>query len=400
MIYDWVIALGFLAFTPKLLLERRKKQFPSIKERLGLDVPDPKGRDVLWIHAVSVGEVKSAKPLFEKIRAERPNAFLLITTASVTGQEEAKRSLKQADAIRFLPLDISWVIKRWVRRLKPKALFLVESDFWYNLVKHISLNGGKVALVSGKISERSAVRFKWALPFAKKLFSYFDLLLLQNQEYLNRFAPLIDNPKKLIVTGNLKFDGRPVFVDKSAYPLPQGISITCTHAPEEEEILDALGEIDIPIFLAPRHPERFSEVAELLERKKIPFIRWSQYQARNGQERVILIDGMGLLPIFYSFSKLTIVAGSFSSRVGGHNILEPCLYGVPVFFGPHMHAQKELTQRLLDSGAGVQTTSLELKEVIKKYFTSPIPQQKAVQKLLIEVQGPLQKTWEQLQFFC
>ncbi|HEX2583314.1 MAG TPA: glycosyltransferase N-terminal domain-containing protein [Chlamydiales bacterium] len=399
MIYNCLLALGFLAFLPKILWESRKKQFPTFKERLGVDFPDPKGRAVLWIHAVSVGEVKAAKPLFEKIRAESPRAFILVTTASVTGQEEAKRSLSQADAFRFLPLDFSWIVKRWVRALQPKVLLFSESDCWYNLAKQVSKAGGKVALISGKISERSTKRYRWVPWFAKKLFSCFDLLLLQNEEYLTRFQSIIDTPEKLSITGNLKFDAAPIAIDKTCYSLPLGIAITCTHAPEEEEILDALEGIDLPIFLAPRHPERFQEVAHLLEQKNIAYVRWSEREKKGGGERVILIDGMGLLPIIYTFSKLAIVAGSFSSCIGGHNILEPCLYGVPVFFGPHMHQQTELRDRLLASGAGVQTTLSDLPGAIQQFLASPTAQKAAVQKLLIQTQGPLQKTWEKLQPF-
>jgi len=394
MIYDCIIALGFLVFLPKIFWESRKKQFPSIKERLGLDLPDPRGRSVYWIHAVSVGEVKSAKPLFEKLRAQYPDAFILVTTASVTGQEEAKRSLKKADAFRYLPLDFSWITKRWAKRLKPKALLFIESDLWYNLVKYVSENGGKIALVSGKMSERSAKRYKFASGYSRKLFSRFDRILVQNEEYFERFRNIVDDPKKLFVGGNLKFDATPVAIDRSRYDLPTGIIVTCTHAPEEEELLDALMPVGLPIFLAPRHPERFQEVALLLQQKEIPFIRWSEFEKKRGGERVILIDGMGLLPIFYAFSRLAIVAGSFSSRIGGHNILEPCLYGVPVFFGPHMHQQKELTERLLASGAGVQATIAELPVMLETFLANPGSQLLAVQKLLVEAQGPLEKTWE------
>jgi 3-deoxy-D-manno-octulosonic-acid transferase len=403
MIYDCVIALGFLFFLPKMLWESRRKRFPTLKERLGLDLPEPKGRTVFWIHAVSVGEVKSAKPLLEKIRASRTDAFILVTTASFTGQEEAKRSLKQADAFRFLPLDFSWIMKRWAFLLKPKLLLFIESDFWYNLAKHVSEAGGKVVLVSGKISERSAKRYKFGSFFAKKLFSHFDLLLLQSEEYLERFRSIVDEPKKFCVTGNLKFDALPTVIDRSRYQLPLGITVACTHAPEEEEILEVLLErdleLDLPLFLAPRHPERFQEIAELLERKNIHFIRWSEIEKRGGGEKVFLIDGMGLLPIVYAFSHLAIVGGSFSSRVGGHNVLEPCLYGVPVFFGPHMHQQKELAAILLSSGAGVQAPLEELPSAVKKFLAEPAAQRAAVQKLLAGTQGPLQKTWAELESF-
>ncbi len=391
--YDVVIALGFLSFLPKILWQRRKKRFPSLKERLGVDVPSSNGRTVFWIHAVSVGEVKSAKPLFEKIRTQYGDAFILVTTASVTGQEEARRSLGSADAFRFLPLDFSWIMKRWVRLLQPKALLFIEGDLWYNLAKSVRKGGGKIALVSGKISKRSAKRYARGSFFAKKLFSLFDLLLLQNEEHLLRFRSFLGEKENLFVTGNLKFDASAIRIDRSLYDLPLGIAITCTHAPEEEELLDALEGIQEPLFLAPRHPERFQEVAEMLQRKNIDFIRWSEI----GQKRakVILVDGMGLLPIFYSFSRLAIVGGSFSSCIGGHNILEPCLYGVPVFFGPHMQQQKELADHLLSSGAGTQVSIEQLAAAVQTFLADSTPQKGAVQT----TKSPLRETWERLEVF-
>jgi 3-deoxy-D-manno-octulosonic-acid transferase len=401
--YNFAIGLGFLLFLPKIGWDQRKKQkrFPSWKDRWGSDVPDPEGKTVFWVHAVSVGEVKSAKPLVEIIRTEHPEAFILVTMASVTGQEEAKRFLKEADAFRFLPLDFSWIMRRWTDCLQPKALLLIEGDLWYHLTKHVARVQGKIVLVSGKISLRSARRYQSVAFFSKKLFSLFDLILLQNEEYLKRFQSFVEDEKKLFVTGNLKFDGVPVQIDRSLYEkiLSPGIMIACTHAPEEEELLDALQGIDLPIFLAPRHPERFQEVALLLTKKRIDFVRWSEKEKRRGGERVILIDGMGLLPIFYSFSQLAIVAGSFSSRIGGHNILEPCLYGVPVFFGPHMHQQQELAESLLLCRAGVQVSTSELAVAVQTFLAQPVSQRLAVKKLLQTTQSPLKKTWEKLQFF-
>lgn len=350
-------------------------------KRLVQPIPDCLGKEVIWIHGVSVGEIKSAAPLYIRLRASHPDAFFLVTTTTTTGQAEARRSLSTADAICYLPIDFPWIVSRWVSKLKPKLFLLIESDFWPFLLHAIRKMGGKNILVSGKISEKSANRFKVLSFFSKKLFGAFDLLCVQNEEYEKRFLPFITDKKRLQVLGNLKLDISAQSVDIEAWReklqcAPQTIAITCTHAPEEEEILEALlKNQDLFFFLAPRHPDRFEEIAELLEKKKIPFCRFTELEKKRGDERVILIDVMGKLPICYALSRVAIVCGSFTP-IGGHNVLEPCLYGIPVIFGPHMHTQVEFTQRVLKAEAGFQVEISQLLATIDSILMNPSMEKK------------------------
>lgn len=348
---------------------------PHHFRRLFAPIPKPNGKEVIWIHAVSVGEAKSVQSLFHSLRAENPAAFFLITATTSTGLAEARRSLPAADAFAYMPIDIRPIVRRWASKLRPKLFILVESDFWPNLLAAIKKHGGKTLLVSGKISERSAARFAAFSYFSKKLFDRIDLLSVQNTEHAQRFLPLVE-PAKIKIGGNLKLDHRPLAVDAAYWRQKLSISdpaitLACTHAPEEEELLSLLPLDRYCLFLAPRHPERFDEVAALLQRRNIPFIRWTQIDQKRGGERVILVDAMGQLPICYALSRLAIVAGSFAPHVGGHNILEPCLYGVPVFFGPHTHGQKELTARVLAAKAGIQTPYATLPAIVESFFSTP-----------------------------
>lgn len=145
------------------------------------------------------------------------------------------------------------------------------------------------------------------------------------------------------------------------------ITISCTHAPEEELLLNRLQDGPWSLILAPRHPERFEEVAEILKQRRIPFSRWSRGESG---ERVLLVDAMGQLPICYAQSQLAILGGSYVEHVGGHNVLEPALYGTPVFFGPHMHGQIEFAKRALESGAGLQVELSDLRHTVDQYFSS------------------------------
>ncbi|MBS0625381.1 MAG: 3-deoxy-D-manno-octulosonic acid transferase [Verrucomicrobia bacterium] len=371
MVYDALLALFAVGSLPKVLWDRwkKKKKRPTFAERLGLSVPDLKGRPVIWIHAVSVGETKAAQPLFRRLKVRYPDSFFLITNGTATGQAEAKRSMPDADAFAFLPLDFSFIMRRWAKKLRPTHFILIESDFWYNQLRFLKKENTRLILASGKLSERSSARFRKFPFFAKKLFGLFDLLCAQNGEYAARFAPFAS---KIEVTGNLKLDIEPKPVDLTPYAhLPRpAMTIACTHDPEEREILEALKPLKFLTFLAPRHPERIGSVEQILQNLSIPYILWSQVQKRTN-ENLILIDSMGQLPICYSLSQFAVVAGSFTDKVGGHNLFEPCQYGCPSLFGPHTYTQKEFTAKILEAKAGLQLPLSELASTLQKLLEKP-----------------------------
>lgn len=362
-----LIFLYLLLIAPKLLFDRLKKgkKHPELLQRLGFKVPQVPN-PAIWIHAVSVGEVKAAQPLFLALKKAHPNSFFLITTTSATGQAEAKRSLPTAHAFAYLPIDLSWVVKRWVKKVNPIQFILIESDFWPNLLKTLKKNGTKITLVSGKMSERSAKRFRFFLPFAKRLFAHFNALCVQNEDHYQRFFPLVPDPKRLHITGNLKLDIEAAPIQPISLPLPT-ITVSCTHPSEEESLLNVLLGGPWLILLAPRHPERFQEVAQMLTTKKIPFSRWNDPK-KTGP--LILVDAMGQLPICYASSKLAILGGSYVTHIGGHNILEPCLYGAPVLFGPYTFGQKELVKKVEEAQAGHTVPLSELRSFVEKFFAN------------------------------
>jgi 3-deoxy-D-manno-octulosonic-acid transferase len=393
LIFLYLILIG-----PKLLLDRiwRGKRHPEFLQRLGFKIPEA-DRPVIWIHAISVGEVKAAQPLFRELKKKEQKAFFLITTTTATGQAEAKRSLSDADAIAYLPIDFSWVVRKWVEKLKPKLFLLIESDFWPHLLSTLKKNGTKIVLVSGKVSERSAKRLQTFSSFSRKLFSHFDLLCVQSEEHFHRFRPFVSHPHRLCITGNLKLDIEPQPVDVSYWKqqlnLPDlTLTIGCTHASEEELLLPPLLATSWFLILAPRHPERFAAVSQLIAKKNIPYFRWSQRAERRGGERVLLIDAMGQLPICYSLSRLALVAGSYIDHIGGHNVLEPCLYGAPVIFGPHAYAQKDLTSRAIQSGAGALVPLDELPTFLAHFPAREAAMRTAAQQLIASGRGSTART--------
>ena len=349
-----------------------KKYRQSLLQRFGIGFPTiQKGtRKLIWIHAVSVGEAKAVAPLAKKIKAEEKNVLIVISTVTETGHTEAKKSIPEADFHVFLPFDFNWIIRPIVQRVKPDAVILCETDFWYNFLSSCKEVGASIILANGKLSERSLRHHQRFPSFSKPLFALIDTFCLQSDHYTNRFLQLGIPKEKIEVTGNIKMDGHyPQLPANELREWKQKFSIGegdlllvagSTHDPEEEMVLDALQQAweKIPrliLLLVPRHPERFLEVAKLLDHRNIPFSRYSQLETAKNQTRVVLMDQMGLLRQCYQLADVAFVGGSYIPKVGGHNILEPAWYGVPVVFGPHMRSQPEMVDLIHRYKAGLQT---------------------------------------------
>jgi 3-deoxy-D-manno-octulosonic-acid transferase len=374
----------------------------SLLARLGLGFPLFKAKPeekVVWMHAVSMGEVRAMVALFHQIQ---PHFTVVISTTTETGLAEALRSMPGAKAHFILPLDFSWTMRRLIKQINPSHLILCESDFWLHLLTLAKAHGAKISLINGKVSERSCHRFKRFSFFTKRLFSSFDLICLQNEIHYNRFVSMGVPYKKLHVTGNLKLEA-PVKKMQNVESFRSKLGITSTdsvlvigstHHPEEEELLTALAPLlpSLKILLVPRHPERFDAVASLLERKSIPYHRYSNPAPATAN--LILIDAMGQLNFCYQIANLAIVAGSYGSQIGGHNIFEPIQQSIPVFFGPHMHAQQELKDLVLSYQAGKEVPLDQLCNEVSLFFKNPTKYTQACQKLLDSIQGATQKTFD------
>jgi 3-deoxy-D-manno-octulosonic-acid transferase len=358
-----------------------------------------------------MGETRAVIPFFRLLRKEYPDALIAISSTTETGHAEAKRSMPEAAAHFFLPLDFSWVVKRVMKRIHPNALILCESDFWYHLITQASSRGASVQVINGKISDRSAKRFRFAQQFTRHLFGPIDHLCVQSERYRKRFISMGISPERLSVTGNLKFDVLPKQLtpaEKTQWQKELGIqekdrviAIGSSHGSEEELILNALDPIwkkipDLKVILVPRHPERFHEVAEQLKLRGYSLCTYSQRAHQTGIERIILIDAMGFLNTCYQLAEVAIVGGSFISTVGGHNIFEPVLLDIPVLFGPYMHTQLDLVELVSPSGAGKQVALEQLADELFSLLTDAHAYTSAVEacrRLAQEVQGSAQRTY-------
>ena len=373
ILYQILIHLAFILYLPKMLYQMvctgkyRKnffmRLFPLSQPRF---VPDPK-KKLVWFHGVSVGEINALVPLVERYIASQEYQ-VVVSTITETGFEAAKKKLKGAVAYFYLPFDFSYIVKKLVRHYPPSLLILSEGDYWWNFLRAVKEVGAKIVVVNGKMSQRSFHRLKKLKIFSTKLFSLIDLFCLQGRLHFNRFRALGIPLEKLLVCGNIKLDApfevmgeeeihrffKYLNIDHGAPIITAG----STHAGEEELILDQMESVwekfpQAILLVIPRHPERFDEVDRLLKERGHRYHRLSQPE-KIDRPKVVLIDAMGIVNPCYQISSVVVVCGSFTKTVGGHNVIEPCFYQVPVLFGPYMFSQIHLKELVQEYQAGTQ----------------------------------------------
>ena len=380
--YDLFLHLYVCASLPKIV-----RDWPKYKnnfwKRLGVGFPhiEKNGRPLVWIHGVSLGETKAAAPLVKRLKSLQNPPLIVLSTTTETGHAEGLKNAPLADFHLFLPFDFSYIIRPIIKRIAPDLVILTETDFWYHFQEAAKKVGAQLIVINGKISQRSFNRLG-KFPFiAKRVLSSIDHFYLQGDLHRDRFAQLKIPPSKLTVTGNLKLDAEIGVCDIPSLKKQLGITnqpiltLGSTHDPEERIWIGALKQLwstfpDLKVLIAPRHPERFDAVAQLLFSHALPFTRWSE----NGTfhtSSILLVDGMGLLKKCYQISDLAFVGGSFTPKIGGHNILEPLFYGKPVLFGPYMHSQPDLLELVNVYQAGLQIRPETIALTLQKLLTTP-----------------------------
>ncbi len=410
-VYHTFLSLAFCVLAIRWVFQKRIKgrDFSYFAARFGAHIPVlPKTDDLIWIHAPSLGETRAALFFIRLLKKKKPEAQIVLSTTTLAGLAEGQKQLPELNAHFLLPLDFSWIMRKCVRRLSPKMLILVEGDLWYQLISAVKDAGGKSVLINGKVSEKSQKRYRLFPLFTRKLFDKMAFLCVQSKRYQERFKAMGVPDEKIAVTGNLKFDAsfselslseKAIWQEKlKITPEDLVVVIGSTHPKEEEELLSAIEPLfeklkKLKVLLVPRRSERFDEVFSLLQKLSFPVGRYSR--GLQGNERVILIDAMGVLTQCYQLGAVAIVAGSFSSHVGGHNILEPVLLGIPVLFGPSMHTQMDMKELVLQAGAGASVEAQNLAQVLLSLLQDPQKQLQYKQSALHlkkEIQGSSERT--------
>lgn len=345
------------------------------------------GRKRIWIHAVSVGEATAAEPLVKALKAEWPDADIVISTTTVTGQAVAEKRYGAAHVV-YYPHDFSWTVKRFLDRIKPSIVVLMELEVWPNMTAEAAARGIPILVVNGRITERSAKRYKQGWAFVRGAFVRATRWLVQTDEYADRLKHLGVDPAHVIVSGNIKYDAvdtaPPSQSHRTALRTELGIATDApvliggsTHPSEEAALLDSVKKLQastapgLRLILVPRHPERFNAVEDEIRAAGFVCIRRSAMQ--NPQDiappsHVILVDVMGELKRMYAAADVAFVGGSLIPH-GGQNVMEPCGMSVPVIHGPHMHNFNEAIDILRACNGSIEISRESLLPELNQLFS-------------------------------
>jgi 3-deoxy-D-manno-octulosonic-acid transferase len=364
--YNVALLIGLVVSAPWWLwrMATTHKYREGLGERLG-GVPErlrsePDTRPVIWIHAVSVGEVLAVSRLISELDHALPGHRILLSTTTRTGQDLARQRIG-ANRVFYAPLDLPWATRAYLDTLRPELLVLAETEFWPNLLAGCFRRGIPVAVVNARISDRSWPRYRALRGLWKHFLSRLSLVLAQSDVDADRLRALGCPADRVSVAGNLKFDIRAAQEAEATRMLktlaPNAVFVVAGSTLEgEESAVIAAHRSVLPQYpslitvLAPRHPERFDYVAALLDASGVPWVRRSSWKGNGalsllGPGQIVLLDSIGELASVYSLASVAFVGGSLVPA-GGHNPLEPAQFGVPIVMGPHYANFRSITEDL------------------------------------------------------
>ncbi|HVQ40100.1 MAG TPA: 3-deoxy-D-manno-octulosonic acid transferase [Pyrinomonadaceae bacterium] len=425
-IYSLLLGLGFLILLPRFLFDafRHGKYVAGFRERLGKLAPlDTSGQPVIWVHCVSVGEAQAAVPLVQGLRQKFPSHAIAISTITLTGQNLARKIFKgQAARVFYFPFDWRFVARRTLKAINPAIVLLMETELWPGFLRECESQQIPTVIVNGRLSERSFRRYRRITRLMSRVLRSISLAVMQTEADAARLKHLGMDAARTHVSGNMKFDAGTVPLNDSLSaefrrrfkltgdtPL---ILAASTHAPEEEILLNALRQLSAGaapkprLMIAPRHPERFSEVADLLKAAGLQWTRRTAAAAATDAEtEVVLLDSIGELKSAYSLASIVFVGGSIANT-GGHNILEPAAVGAAVITGPHTYNFKLVVETFVDADAIIQLQSssnaaaaTELAQVLSELLSNPGRQHELgnrAQTLVSQNRGATERTLDLL----
>ena len=376
-VYSALIVLFFIVMSPYLLYQavRYRKYVTSLPQRLGI-LPvsfNLDGDESIWIHAVSVGEVLTARALLQELRTRYPRLRIFLSTTTITGHQVARNNLQYIDEVFYFPFDFGFIVRRTLRLVKPRLFLMMETELWPNLLRACRAAGVKTVLVNGRISSRSYPRYKLARRFFTHVLAHVDRFCMQGEESARRIVEIGADPARVTVTGSLKFDSLEVpglspAVDRGQNRVLRYFRVgadrpvliaASTLKGEEEPVLEAFQRIRATrptalLIIAPRKPERFDDVERLARRSGWNVARRTELPVdADPRYDVVVLDTIGELAQLFQIATVVFVGGSLVDA-GGHNILEPAVFGKPILFGPHMQNFAEIARTFLDNGAAVQ----------------------------------------------
>jgi 3-deoxy-D-manno-octulosonic-acid transferase len=433
-IIDCVYLLAAFAITPTVVyrMVRYKRYRAGWANRFGrITRKDPALKKCIWLHAVSLGEVNAAKTLVEELENRFSYFEIVISTTTDTGFARAAAVFGANYKVFYFPLDLSFTMRRAFLGIQPAVCILMELEVWPNFVLIADQLHTPVVVVNGRMSDKSFSRYKKIKPFAKEIFRKLSLILAQTDEYAQRFIEIGCHPKKVIVTGSLKYDtaqiadkvkGTDTLAEQLFGKIENPLWVAgATGNDEEQIILNVYKQLtqqeqfsNLRLAIIPRKPERFNEVAELIEQSGFNLIRYSQIKnnatgksnierrVTSDESRVILGDTMGDLRKFYSLATI-IFAGRSLVPMGGSDIIEAAALGKCTIFGPSIYNFQQTVDDLLAANGGIMVKDKqELLETMQKCLNEPDFTEKIArngQNVIRKNQGATQKTIDHIAKF-
>ena len=406
-LYQLATGIALLAAGPFLLARRGSHYLPTLPGRLGRAAGPAPAPGALWLHAVSVGEVGVAATL---ARALPPEVPLLITTVTPTGQERARAAFAGRAEVAYLPFDLGFAVRRFFRRHQPRALVLVEGDYWPLVLREARRRGLPIAVVNGRVGDRSFGRMRRLRPLLGPLFDPVGRFGVQSAADRGRLIALGLPAERITVTGNLKYEtpepppkpeledalrqlaaGRPILLAGSTMP------------GEEEQVVAAWehagGADRALLIIAPRHPERWNEVDALLRARGLDAVRRSAFPSPSARPALILLDSLGELAALYRLAAGAFIGGTLVPT-GGHNPLEAARFGVPVAVGPSMENFRDMAEQLDRAGAWRRAADADaLGAIWKSWLDDPAAARELGERaarLVEENRGALERTLKML----
>ncbi len=395
LVYSILTLAIFVVVSPYFLYQaiRYQKYLGTLRQRLGF-LPitfNIDAEESIWIHAVSVGEALTARALAADLKARYPRLRLFLSTTTIAGQQVARRSLSDVDAVFYFPFDWTFIVRRTLSLVRPRLFIMMETEIWPNLLRECRRRGVKTVMINGRISSRSYPRYRLVRSFFRRVLGDVDRFCMQSEESARRLVALGAAAAHVSVTGSLKFDslelpaaashGKPrerVLRFFRLAPNRTVIVAGSTLRGEEAAVLRAFARIKetLPtalLVLAPRHPERFIEVERLARATGLVTMKRSELPIdAEPRADVVVLDTLGELAQLYQISTAVFVGGSLEDH-GGHNILEPAIFGKPIVFGPYMQNFREIADAFLSNAAAIQVPSeRELASTLLDLVTDPV----------------------------
>ncbi len=384
-VYSALYFIALLFLLPSEYLKRpRELRRRWLRERFGLCDPFPVSGSSsrIWIHAVSVGEVISAVSFIKRMKGRSPDLDIVVSTVTDTGQKVARERIGAMAKILYVPFDLPFAVNNALRRIRPAVFIIMETELWPNIISIPGRQNIPVVLMNGRISEKSFQGYKRLRFFLKGFLENVSLFCMQDELYAGRIRAMGADPEKIRAIGSFKFDTKP------SAPVPawtgalEGPVIIAgsTHRTEEDLALDAYAGLkpefpQLNLILAPRHPERFKEVEELVRKKGFPYMKRSEITESAGARKekasgyVVILDAMGELSSVYGAADIAVMGGSFIEH-GGQNPLEPAYWGKAVVCGPHME-NFPFIEDFYKSGGAVRADASTLTAQLGELLRSP-----------------------------